>query len=1002
MLRLKRAYCLFVFSLTELFFVRQNLRFLFYCLFLLCSQRCSAQRFPFFNLKVENGLAQSQSTCLSQDSFGNLWIGTLGGLSRYDGKKITNYTVSDGLLSNTIIDLLFATSGRLYISTQAGVQLFDGGKFSTLTDHKNEKIIGVSQIMETAPGHIYFLKHEKLYVLHIREDKVYPVLSEEDFTAMYYKNGVIRLAGTKGVLYTFVENTFPLKKDSAFCKDTSLVVLKIFEDSRQHCWLLCNKGLYLKEGNQIKPYKLKGRQAIPIPLLGAAEDRNGQVWFASYRGAFRMKDTVISYFNQQNGLSDNIIYATLCDREGNIWFSSDGEGLFRYSGGPFISIDENFGLPNKQVTCITGDEKGVIYFSSYQGKLSQYNVATGIKIIEAPELRNDIISGVLWQTNKGLWIGTRNSGLFIWKKEEVKKFNTEQFGKEGRYITSLYKDGKENLFVGFAKNMLRIDGAVGTYIQIGDAQANCFASIGEDSLLIATSKGFYLYHNNISSPWKNQEIPDSITVQCMVFSNQTLFIGTSEKGIIAYHLSDKSYTTLNVRKGLSSDFIYNIIKDKEGNIWAGTGMGICKITPQDNQEYKIKVFGKANGIIGLECNSNAVFEEQSGHIWFGTTEGVSCYFPSAKPTTPQPGNIVLEAVTLFGGRNIDSSFFAGTSGWYAIPQQLKLPYRFNNLSFSFQAVTLSPVDKIFYSYLLEGSGINWSEWSEENTINFSALEPANYTLKVKCKINGIVQQQALLVYSFTIKTPFHKSIWFVISILGLAILSGVYLQYTTHKRKIKRQQREDGLRKEEQNRVRERTAEDFHDEIGNRLTRINVLTSVLKSKLTTPTADTDRLIQQIQDNSLQLYAGTKDILWSLQPSNDNLFEVLNHVRDLAIEMFSETNISFFMSGNDERFRDYKMPLDKSRNFIMIWKEALNNCIKYAGANNVLLQVQRTNDKMIQVRLTDDGKGFNRAAVPQGNGLKNMKSRADRMEATIEILSAESKGTQIILNLNEVK
>ena len=73
--------------------------------------------------------------------------------------------------------------------------------------------------------------------------------------------------------------------------------------------------------------------------------------------------------------------------------------------------------------------------------------------------------------------------------------------------------------------------------------------------------------------------------------------------------------------------------------------------------------------------------------------------------------------------------------------------------------------------------------------------------------------------------------------------------------------REDALRKEEQSRIRERTAEDFHDEVGNKLTRINVLTSVLQSKIEKPNPDAERIIQQIQDNSLQLYAGTRDILW---------------------------------------------------------------------------------------------------------------------------------------------
>lgn len=87
---------------------------------------------------------------------------------------------------------------------------------------------------------------------------------------------------------------------------------------------------------------------------------------------------------------------------------------------------------------------------------------------------------------------------------------------------------------------------------------------------------------------------------------------------------------------------------------------------------------------------------------------------------------------------------------------------------------------------------------------------------------------------------------------------------------------------------------------------------------------------------------------------------------------------------------------------MIWKEALNNCMKYANARNVLLQIQVLSDNKIQIRLVDDGDGFDNEIIPQGNGLKNMKTRAARLDAQLELLSAAGKGTQVILNLPEIK
>lgn len=976
---------------------------LFLLLCLCCSFGAAAQRFPFFNLKVEDGLVQSQATCLTQDRFGNLWIGTLGGLSRYDGRRVVNYTVSDGLLSNTIVDVQAAASGKLYISTADGFQVFDGSSFRQIRNEKQESFTSVNQVVLCDPGKAYLLiNNGTLYRLDCKQDKAYPISFKKRLLTASYKNGVLRVASEKGTVYVLDEKNDYRQTDSFRSADPQLRVFKIFEDREGICWLLCNKGLYrINAEHNIEPFTAAGKQQITLPLLNAAEDHKGQLWLTSTSGVFRKDWNIVTRFDHENGLTNNIVWDILCDREGNIWMSSDGEGVFRYSGGPFVSIGESSGLRNKQVTGITGDRKGTLYFSSYEGRLCSYQLGAQAREIPATELNNDAITGIEWQQDAGLWVGTRNMGLFCMQQSRLKPFDISPYSPGSKQVSTLYCDKQNRLFAGLQQGVLCIGKGLPAFLKLGDAAPLAFTDIGNDSVLAGTKSGFWLISRGTASRWRRNTLLDSIPVQCMASDGIDVYIGTSEGGIVVYNIKRGSWSILNSKNGLGSDFIYNLTRDANDNIWAGTGRGICRIRKAKGGGFSIKLYGKDNGIIGLESNSNASFADNDGRIWFGTTEGVSCYSPESRPVGAHPAHIVLESVKLFGGKRIDPRFYTTNSGWYNIPRQLHLPYKYNNISFSLQAITLSPVSRILYRYILEGSGRNWSEWSEENTINFLGLEPGAYTLKVMCKIDGVVQQQAMLSYTFTIRTPFHKSIWFVISIFVLAILFGVYLQYAANRRRSRRRLREDALRKEEQSRVRERTAEDFHDEVGNRLTRINVLTNVLKSKLgAAHNAEADRLIQQIQDNSQQLYAGTRDILWSLQPSNDNLYEIIHHVSDLASELFSETGIRFVASGNDESFREYKMPLDKSRNFIMIWKEALNNSLKYAGASQVLFQVGRVQGA-IQVRLVDNGGGFDTSGEQPGNGLKNMRTRAVRMDAVLEILSSKEHGTQVILYLKEI-
>jgi len=978
------------------------LKYLIINLIILCiaTFHSSAQRFPFYNLKIENGLAQSQTTCMAQDSFGNLWIGTLGGISRYDGKKFTNYSVNDGLLSNTVYDLKFDHNGLLIISTGDGVQKFDGKHFTTLINvNKNNNQYSATNICISKSNKIYYLTEGKICST---DNMKINVLNGRDmiFSTMQQCNGLFYAADRNGMLYVFQDNDFSNAIDSAVNTQQQLIILKIYEDHKHNIWLLSNIGLFLKNGSKIESYIPKNKlQKITAPLLSISEDNNGQLWLGCVSGAFRIKDSTVHYFNQQNGLSNNIIYSIIKDREGNIWLGSDGQGIFRYSGGPFISIDETFGLVDKQVTGISGDDKGNIYFATYSGRLSKYTWGEKVESLNIPELSNVMVSGIAMQNDKGLWIGTRGRGLFCYTKGKLKHLPIEAISPDATTINNLFLDHQNRLWAGLSKNLLCLEKEQPHLISLSGAIVLGFAEIGFDSVLIATNRGFVLYHNSQINNWNKGKITDSLITQCILVKNSNLYIGTGDKGIFKYNIKDGRYTIFNKRNGLASDFIYNITVDSEGSIWVGTGLGICKIIFDKNGKSTISNYSKANGIIGLESNANAVYQAGDGHIWFGTTEGVSCYMPSAVTIVAKPLSIILESIKLFGGKEIDSNFYNGSSNWYHTPQNLILPYRQNNLSFSFQAITLSPVDKICYRYKLLGTDAPWSEWSTDNAVNFSSLEPGSYTLLIECSINDEQKTDASLSYSFIIKTPFHKTIWFVLCIFVSAILLGVYLQYTANKSKQRRLKRENELRKEEQNRVRERTAEDFHDEVGNKLTRINILTNVLKSKIGVSNPDTERIITQIQDNTQQLYNGTRDILWSLQPANDNLYEITNHVRDLANELFSDTNIQLLVLGNDPQYKDYKMPLDKSRNFIMIWKEALNNCMKYAHAQNVIFQVQQINDHQLQISLIDDGKGFDKNSSKMGNGLKNMHARAKRMDGELEIISSENKGTKICLTLH---
>jgi ligand-binding sensor domain-containing protein/signal transduction histidine kinase len=972
----------------KIFFLNTLLLFI---LFTGCCCSLKAQRYPFYNLNVENGLIQSQPRALVQDKLGHLWIGTLGGLSRYDGLTFTNYSVRDGMPGNTVNTVSTDKAGNIWVGGTWGVSRYNGKAFKTYTFQTWDKQASnnIFQLKFQDNGVIWCLGSNKLFSL--ANEKTKQLITPDTnaiLTALLVEKNSLMVAKAGGVIYRLANKRW----DSLIVPPhpfLNTIVTQIFRDSRQRLWITSNRGLFTTDSGRIVKARFSNQSNDLLPaLLSITEDRSGALWIGTNSGVIRVADSAVSYFSKRSGLSDNSFPAMLTDGEGNVWMASDGQGLFRYSGTQFTVVDESTGLPSGQVTSIEADRWGRIYLGTYDAGLHLYE--DGVVSSANFPLKSVAITALKYR-NGSLWIGTRGAGLWKYNGEFYYSYTAESGKIISDNIASLYTDDKNRLWIGFGNGAMRYDGDSFKTIPVGRLAVQDFVQLGGDSILMATSRGLSLYHDNAIHPFTTGTVLDTASPQCFTLRGRELWTGTSDNGIIYYELDTKKLIVIDRRTGLQSDFIYNIITDNAGNIWAGTGYGIHKVTLNEKGEPSIFFFGKGHGMRGMESNHNAILKMPDGGIWFGTTNGALHYKAQSQLIVPQPTSIVMQSVKLFGENDIDSSSYDSTDVWYRVPYGLHLPHKKNTITFTFHAISLGSNEQIKYRYKIEGLDAPWSVWSATNTVTFSALPPGNYKLRVQCMALGANQQPKELVYPFEIITPFHKTNWFRLLILLGCIILGIAIQYIANRRKQNRLRLMEKLRREEQNKVRERTAEDFHDEVGNRLTRINVLTNVLKKKVPL-NQDGERIITQIQDNAAQLYSGTRDILWSLKPANDSLYEILHRIRDFGGELFQDTEIDFTFIGSDERWKNYRLPLDVSRNLIMIFKEALNNCLKYSEASQVRLEAYLREDDAVQLILTDNGVGFDIHYVKRGHGIDNMTVRATRIHGRLYIDSVKGKGT----------
>lgn len=952
-----------------------------------------AQRYTFHNLNVDDGLVQSQPTCLTQDRAGNLWVGTLGGLSRYDGRSFTNYTVSNGLLNNTIRAIAPDSAGNMWIGTPSGLSKFDGKNFTNYTPRGSatNSFQQIEIVNDTVwwrvAGEVYFVAKGKLHTFPTpgAAGTVSAMLKEKD-QMWLAKDGVLYHSKPKG----WDNFSFGLSPEQG-----TLTVYCIYRDVTGVVWVTTNFGLYKVGKDQLIPLTINGAASSFLPAITSiTQDRSGALWLGTNSGVMKISATVMQVYNKRNGLSDNAFFDMLTDAEGNVWMASDGQGVFRFSGTQFTGLDETMGLGSGQVMSIAASKKDSLVIGTYDAGLFSYKDGL-INPIAFPSNPNLPVPGItaLCYTKRGnLWIGTRGRGLWSYDKEVFRQYVSPERNFPSNYINCLYEDKSGRLWIGFANGAVMFDDDSFKTIISRNINVRSFLDIGNNRVLIATEDGIRLNENDTTIRYKTNTMVDSSSINCFITLGKYLWMGSSDNGVIRYDMEAGKAIVINKLKGLRSDFIYNIIADNDSNIWVGTGFGIHKIR-MNGDVPEITFYGKEQGVIGMESNINAVLKLPDGSIWFGTTKGAYHYQPHAPLASSKATSIVLQSVKL-PGEEMKPEYYDGLDTWFGIPHRLRLPPNKSSIAFQYQAISLSGSQQMQYRYRMEGLETPWSDWSSTNSVTFSALPSGNYVFRVQCR-GAEGQYVKELKYPFEVITPLTRTAWFRIMVLTGCIILGILLQYFVSHRRQRRRRLVVRLRGEEQAKIRLRTAEDFHDEIGNKLTRINVLTSVLKNKIQ-QTPDTQRILGQIEENTSQLYSGTRDILWSLKPSNDNLYEILSRIRDFGNELFQDTEIHFAFEGIDESWRKYRLTMDVSRNLLMIFKEALNNALKYSEAKNVWIEVLMKRRNVMQLIIRDDGKGFDLQLYKKGNGINNMTIRAGRIEGRLYVDSRPGKGT--IINL----
>ena len=195
--------------------------------------------------------------------------------------------------------------------------------------------------------------------------------------------------------------------------------------------------------------------------------------------------------------------------------------------------------------------------------------------------------------------------------------------------------------------------------------------------------------------------------------------------------------------------------------------------------------------------------------------------------------------------------------------------------------------------------------------------------------------------------------------------------------------------------LRSKIARDLHDEMGSTLTSINIISKVAMQQ----SGDDEKINQhlgKIKDNSSRMMESMSDMVWAINPSNDTFEKVALRMKEFAAELLEPAGINYFFREEGQMEKAVLNP-EQRKDIYLIFKEALNNAVKYSAASEIDILLKKENGFVI-MRVMDNGKGFDMVNYKSGNGIKNIKSRGLQMKAVVTIDSIPGTGTTISLQV----
>ncbi|MEP7377065.1 MAG: two-component regulator propeller domain-containing protein [Chitinophagaceae bacterium] len=996
-----------------------------------------ARQYTFTHYGVSSGLASNEATASLQDEQGFIWVATNNGLQRFDGQRYLSFRHEKDdpstIPHNYIVQLLEDKKKNLWVVTGDGkVGTFDTKKFvykqATVKVKDTSILMNDRELIQDEQGNLFLLFHNTEFVtwneqrkefaaiynfINLPADWKFVDLIQQPGTKKYWigrREGIaVYNLETKQLSYSghnaekeaLIERwgTIPVPNNFLFDKRGRLWFDTWIGSAAIFCYDLKNKEPVLDQ------YVLNSIVDGYYETRGFMEQKDSTIWVKGLNVFARYLDKENKFLAVYNGYQNeqSIDYVRVNnlfeDRDHNIWLTTNNNGLYFFNPSEqFFSnirqINRGTNLPGKgwmmsfiltkNRTLLAGawgdglyrydsnyrtlplnikgiDEKSspyiwsmtlspdstIIWMSAQPGIWAYNQTKESVNFYDPVVLKGRTLRQIAADKFGNLWIGTQSLGVFKWTAEKGKK---------------TFDDGLK-LFSAIPPTQIpKILTCNKGYVWVATSSAGIYA------IDPATDK--IVYHLGTDEPPERKIAKDQVSSviqyddSTMVIIANMLYFFNTKKGKIIKAISLPESTTGNIAA---------MEKDKSGYIWISMTNGIYRVNPR-NQIFIH--FDRLDGIANDHFVAGASFRTPGGRIIFGADNQMVIFEPlKVMINDPAPDILITGFKQMNQPLRVDS--LLKKDRIELNPENNSIIIEFSGLGYGRAYIS---------KYKLEGLDKDWIIADNTNQAVYSYLPPGNYTFLVKSEDAEGVASKNITKLIIKAKPPFWKTWWF----LGLAAFAAVGLFYWLDKQRTQR------IRATES--IRTRIATSLTEDMSNSLSNINISSELAKNKIDTDRERTKEYIAQISDASNRMVQSMYDMVWSINPGNDNLPDTIARMKEFAVEIENSHDISLIFD-IDKEVMKLQLDMEYRYELLSIFKEAVTNAVRHANARHIQISLRFKNPKLIMM-VEDDGKGFEDLQCGLlGRGITDMRRRASALDASLHIESNENTGSIVKLEMN---